>query len=46
MEVKREGEVWEIVNRERKRKRINEGIEMEKWREHFMRLLEGYRVGR
>lgn len=45
MEVKREGEVWEIVNRERKRRRINEEIEMEKRREHFMRLLGGYRVG-
>lgn len=45
MKVKRKGEVWEIVNRERKRRRINEGIEMEKWREHFMRLLGGYRVG-
>lgn len=42
MEVKREGEVWEIVNRERKRRRrINEGIEMEEWREHFMRLMGG-----
>lgn len=29
METKRENEVWEIVNRERKkRKRINERIEM------------------
>lgn len=38
----RESEVWEIVNRERrKRKKINEYIEMEDWKEHFMRLLGG-----
>lgn len=38
--MRREGEVWEIVNRERrKRRRINEGIEWKKWKEHFMRLL-------
>lgn len=31
-----------IVNRNRrKRKRINEHIEMEEWKDHFMRLLEG-----
>lgn len=42
MGVKRENEVWEIVNRERRRgKRINEGIEMEEWREYFMRLMGG-----
>lgn len=38
MGVKRENEVWEIVNRERRGKRINEGIEMAEWREYFMRL--------
>lgn len=32
--------MWKIVNRERKeRKRINEGIEMGEWKEHFMKLL-------
>lgn len=42
MGVKRENEVWEIVNRERRRgKRINEEIEMEEWREYFMRLMGG-----
>lgn len=36
---RRETEVWEIVNRERKkRKRVNIGIWMEEWKEHFMRL--------
>ncbi|XP_067207866.1 golgin subfamily A member 6-like protein 22 [Linepithema humile] len=41
-EVKRESEVWEIINRERKRRvRINDGIEMEEWKEYFMRLLKG-----
>lgn len=40
MEAKRENEVREIINRERKRsKRINEGIEMGEWKEYFMRLL-------
>lgn len=33
-EVRRESKVWEIMNRERKkRKRINEGIEVEEWKE-------------
>ncbi|XP_067212233.1 golgin subfamily A member 6-like protein 6 [Linepithema humile] len=41
-EVKRENEVWEIINRERKRRvKINDGIEMEEWKEYFMRLLGG-----
>jgi len=40
--VKREGEVWEIINRERGRRgRINEGIDMEEWKEYFMGLLGG-----
>lgn len=44
-EVKREHEVWEIVNRERKgRKRVNEDIEMGKWKEYFMSLLRGVEV--
>lgn len=42
---KREHEVWEIVNRERKgRKRVNEDIEMGKWKEYFMSLLRGVEV--
>lgn len=36
-EAKTEGQVWEIIKGER-RKRMNEGIEMEEWR-CFMRLL-------
>jgi len=40
--VKRESEVWEIVNRERKRKkRVNDSIDLEEWKDHFMRLLGG-----
>lgn len=40
--VTNEKEMWEIINRERKgRERINEGISMEEWKEHFMRLLGG-----
>lgn len=42
MEVKRESKVWELINRERKKRaRIYEGIEMEEWKEYFMGLLEG-----
>jgi len=41
-EAKTEGKVWELVNRERKRrKRINETIELEEWKEYFMGLLGG-----
>jgi len=37
-----EREVWRVINRERKyRERVNEDIEMEEWREHFMELLGG-----
>lgn len=42
MEARRKSEVWEIVNRERKkRNKINEGIEMREWEKHFKRLLGG-----
>jgi len=41
-DVRREKDVWEVINRERKkRKRINEGFEMEEWKEYFMSLLGG-----
>lgn len=34
MEVKKESEVWELINREwKKRVGINEGIGMEEWKE-------------
>lgn len=40
--VMKESEVWEIINRERgRRKRVSDEIEMNEWREHFMRLLGG-----
>jgi len=40
--VKRESEVWEIINRERRgRGRINEDIDMEEWKEYFMSVLDG-----
>lgn len=42
MEAKRVNELWEIVNKERRaRKRVSENIEMEVWKEHFMRLRRG-----
>jgi len=38
--AKKEGKIWELVNREWKsRKRINETIEMEEWKEYFMGLM-------
>lgn len=41
-EIRRKKEVWEIVNRERRRgRKINQGIEMEIWKEYFMRLMGG-----
>lgn len=41
-EVRTEGQAWEIINRERKsKKKVNEGIEMDVWREYFMELLGG-----
>lgn len=44
-EAKRESDVWEIVNRERrKRGRINEDIKLEEWKEYFARLLGGVEV--
>lgn len=40
-EARTEGQMWRIVNRERKRKkRVNEGIEMEEW-DYFKELLGG-----
>ncbi|XP_026827634.1 golgin subfamily A member 6-like protein 22 [Ooceraea biroi] len=40
VEVRGEKEVWEIINKDRnKRKRVNDGKVMEEWKEHFMRLL-------
>lgn len=42
LEVKNEKEVWEIVNRERiKKKGISTVIEMGEWTMHFRMLLEG-----
>lgn len=40
--AKQEGQVWEVVNRERKKwKRINEQIEEREWEEYFKNLLGG-----
>lgn len=40
--IRKEKEIWEIVNRERrKRKRINESLGWEEWKKNFMRLLGG-----
>jgi len=37
-----EGQVWEVVNRERRKKRYtNDGIEMGDWVDYFMGLLGG-----
>ena len=41
-EARNESQVWEIVNKDRKKKRrVNERIEMEEWKEYFMCLLGG-----
>ncbi|KMQ89643.1 hypothetical protein RF55_10705 [Lasius niger] len=41
-EAMTEGQVWKIVNRERKRRsRVNEGIEIKEWNDYFKRLLGG-----
>jgi len=41
-EARTEMKVWEVINRERKsKKRINEAIELETWKEYFMGLLGG-----
>ena len=40
--AKTEGQVWKVVNWERKRRRrIEEGIKMEEWEEYFKGLLGG-----
>ncbi|XP_077280504.1 uncharacterized protein LOC143907534 [Temnothorax americanus] len=41
-EVRTEGQVWKVVNRERKkRRRVNEGISMQEWDGYFKELLGG-----
>jgi len=41
-QVRRESDVWDIVNKGRKRRKaIDDGIEEEEWKEHFMRILGG-----
>jgi len=41
-QVRRESDVWDIVNKGRKRrKEIDDGIEEEEWKEYFMRVLGG-----
>ena len=41
-EVRTEGQVWKIVNRDRRRgKRVEEGIKMEEWEEYFRGILGG-----
>lgn len=40
-DTRREAEIWEIVNKERrKRKRIDKAIKKEEWKEYFMGLLD------
>lgn len=40
-QAKTEREVWEMMNKGRKKGGINESIREEEWNEYFMRLLEG-----
>ena len=38
--MRTEGQVWKIVNRDRRRrKRVEEGIKMEEWEEYFRGIL-------
>lgn len=38
--ARREGQVWEVVNKERKKRGVNGGIKMEEWMEYFKELME------
>lgn len=41
-EAKQEGQIWEVVNKEKKRrKEVNREIGMEEWKEYFRGLLGG-----
>lgn len=41
-ETRTEGKIWEIVGRERGgKKKVEEGIGEEEWKNYFMRLLVG-----
>ncbi|XP_067209971.1 golgin subfamily A member 6-like protein 2 [Linepithema humile] len=45
--TRREKEVWEIVNRERKKRRGIQGeIEIKEWKEYFMRIMGGVEIPR
>lgn len=38
--ARREGQVWEVVNKERKKRGVNGRIKMEEWTEYFKELME------
>lgn len=40
-EARTEGQVWEIINRERRKVRKIDGIEGRGWRKYFMDMLGG-----
>lgn len=40
-EVKTEGQVWGIVNRERRKRRVNGDVKMGEWEEYFEGMLGG-----
>lgn len=41
MEARKESEVWEVVNREKRRtKRVNENMKRKEWKNYFKGLLE------
>lgn len=42
VEVRRKGEIWEMVNKERMRqKRVNDSIELGEGKDYFMKVLGG-----
>lgn len=38
--ARREKQVWEVVNKERKKRGVNGGIKMKEWTEYFKELME------
>lgn len=40
-EVRTKGQVWEIVNKERRKRRVNGDVKMGEWEEYFEGMLGG-----
>lgn len=44
--MRTEGQVWGIVNRERRKRRVNGDVKMEEWEEYFEGMLGESGLGR